>query len=84
MLVQRRSQLVRHVRQELRLVLRSERQLFGLLFQRAAGLLDFLVLAFHFDVLFGELLRFLRQLLVRLSAILSAASEARPPTAATA
>ena len=34
--------------------------------KRAAGLLDFLVLAFDFDVLFGELLRFLRQLLVGL------------------
>ena len=39
---------------------------FGLLFQRAARLLDFLVLAFHFDVLFGELLRLLRQLFVGL------------------
>ncbi len=64
--VERRAQLVRHVGQELGLVLRSERQLLGLLFQRAAGLLDFLVLALHFDVLFGELLGFLRQLLVGL------------------
>ena len=64
--VERRAQLVRHVGQEFRLVLRSERQLLGLFFQRAAGLFDFLVLAFHFDVLFGELLRFLRQLLVGL------------------
>src|SRR5205085_1727055 len=57
--VQRGSQLVRHVRQELRLVLGSEGQLFGLLFHRTAGLLDFLVFAFHFDVLLGKLLRFL-------------------------
>ena len=57
--VQRGSQLVRRVRQELRLVLGSECQLFGLLFHRTAGLLDFLVFAFHFDVLLGELLRFL-------------------------
>ena len=64
--VQRRAQFVRHVGQELRLVLGSQRQFFGLLFQRAARLLDFLVLAFHFDVLFGQLLRLLRQLLVGL------------------
>ena len=64
--VQRRAQLVRHVGQEFRLVLGSERQFFCLLFQRAPRLLDFLVLAFHFDVLFGQLLRFLRQLLVGL------------------
>ena len=64
--VQRRTQLVRHVGQELGLVLRSQRQLLGLLFQRAPRLLDFLVLAFHFDVLLGELLRFLRQLFVGL------------------
>ena len=64
--VERRAQLVRHVGQEFRLVLRGERQFLGLFFQRAAGLLDFLVLALHFDVLFGQLLRFLRQLLVGL------------------
>ena len=64
--VQRRAQLVRHVGQELRLVLRGERQFLGLFFQCAAGLFDFLVLAFDFDVLFGELLRFLRQLFVGL------------------
>ncbi len=64
--VERRTQLVRHVRQELRFVLRGERQLLGFLFQGAAGLLDFLVLALDFDVLLGELLRLLRQLLVGL------------------
>ena len=64
--VERRAQLVRHVGQEFGLVLRGERQFLGLLFQRAAGLLDFLVLAFDFDVLFGQLLRLLRQLLVGL------------------
>ena len=64
--VERRTQLVRHVGQEFRLVLGGKRQLLGLFFQRAARLLDFLVLAFHFDVLLGELLRFLRQLLVGL------------------
>ena len=64
--VQRRAQLVRHVGQEFGLVLGRERQFLGLFFQRAARLLDFLVLAFHFDVLLGELLRFLRELLVGL------------------
>ena len=64
--VERRAQFVRHVGQEFRLVLRSERQFLGFFFHRAARLLDFLVLAFHFHVLFGELLRFLRQLLVGL------------------
>ena len=64
--VQRRAQLVRHVRQEFRLVLRSERQFLGFFFHRAARLLDFLVLALHFHVLFGELLRLLRQLFVGL------------------
>jgi hypothetical protein len=39
---------------------------FGLLFQRAPRLLDLLVLAFDFDVLLGQLLRFLRQLFVGL------------------
>ena len=64
--VERRAQLVRHVRQELGLVLRRERELGGLLFERAARLLDFLVLALDFDVLLGELLRLRRQLLVGL------------------
>ena len=64
--VQRRTQFVRHVRQEFRLVLRSKGQFLGLFFQSAPRLLDFLVLAFHFGVLFGELLGFLRELLVGL------------------
>ena len=42
--IERRAQLVRHVRQELGLVLRGERQLRGLFLERAAGLLDFLFL----------------------------------------
>ena len=66
MRVERRAQLVRHVGQELGLVLRGERQLGGLFLERAAGLLDFLVLALHFDVAFGELLRLLLELLVGL------------------
>ncbi len=64
--VQRSPQLVRHVRQELGLVLRCKRQLLGFFFHRAPSLLDFLILAFHLDILFGELLGFLRELLVGL------------------
>ena len=64
--VQRRAQLVRHVREELGLVLRGERQLGGLLLERAARLLDLLVLALDLDVLLGELLRLRGQLLVGL------------------
>ena len=41
MRVERRAQLVRHVGEELGLVLRGERQLRRLLLERAAGLLDF-------------------------------------------
>ena len=52
--VERRAQFVRHVGQELRLVLRGQGQLLGLLFQRLAGLFDFLVLAFDFLVLVGQ------------------------------
>ena len=64
--VQRRAQLVRHVGEELGLVLRGQRQLLGLLLERAPRLLDLLVLALDLDVLLGELLRLLRQLLVGL------------------
>ena len=64
--VERRAQLVRHVGQELGLVLGSQSQLRGLFLQGVAGLLDFLVLPFHLGVLLGELLGFLGQLLVGL------------------
>ena len=64
--VQRRAQLVRHVGQELGLVLRGQRELGRLFLQRAAGLLDFLVLALDLDVALGELLRLLLELLVGL------------------
>ena len=53
--IERRAQLVGHVREELGLVLRGERELRGLLLERAAGLLDLLLLALHFGVLFREL-----------------------------
>ncbi len=64
--VQRRPELVRHVRQELRLVFRSERQFRGLFLDRAPRLLDLAVDAFDLDVALGELLRLLLQLLVGL------------------
>ena len=64
--VERRAQLVRHVGEELRLVLRGEREFGGLFLERAARLLDLLVLALHLDVVLGELLRLLLELLVGL------------------
>ena len=60
--VERRAQLVRHVREELGLVLRGQRELLGLFFQRLAGLLDLLVLALHLDVLLGQQLGLVLQL----------------------
>ena len=68
--VERRAQLVRHVGQELRLVARGERQLGRLLLDRAARLLDLLVLALHLDVALGQLLGLLLQLLVGLLQLL--------------
>ena len=64
--VQRRAEFVRHVGQEFRFILGSQRQLAGLLLQRLAGLFHFAVLAFHFHVLVGQQLGFLGQLLVGL------------------
>ena len=64
--VQRRAQLVRHVGQELGLVLRGQRQLGRLFLERAAGLLDLLVLRLDLDVALGQLLRLLLELLVGL------------------
>ena len=52
--------------------------------RRAASLLDFLVLAFDFDVAFRELLRFLLQLIVGLLQFRSAAFAARRRDFATA
>jgi hypothetical protein len=63
--VQRRAQLVRHVGQELGLVLGGECQLGRLFFQRPPGLFDLVVLPFHFHVLLGELFRLGRELFVR-------------------
>ena len=68
--VQRRAQLVRHVGEEFGLVLRCQRELGRLVLQRAAGLLDFLVLALDLDVALGELLRLLLELLVGLLQLL--------------
>ena len=62
--VQRRAQLVRHVREELGLVLRAERELLGLLLERRAGHLDLAVLDLDVAVLALELLGLLLQLVV--------------------
>ena len=64
--VQGRAKFVRHVREELGLVLGSKRELGCLFFQSAPRLLHFLVLAFDFGVLIGELLGFGRKFFVRL------------------
>ncbi len=64
--VERSAQFMRHVREELGLVLRGERELGRLLLHRAARLFDFLVLRFDLDVPVGELLRLLLQLLIGL------------------
>ena len=64
--VQRRAKLMGHVGQELGFVFRGERQFRGFLLHRAARLIDFLVLAFDFDVLLRELARLLLQLLIGL------------------
>src|SRR5207247_9989972 len=62
--VERRAQFVRHVGQKLGLVFGGQRQFRRLFFEFAAGLLDFLVLAFDFLVLFGKLAGFLGEFLV--------------------
>ena len=64
--VERRAQLVGHVREELGLVARGERELLRLAFQRLPRLLDLAVLAFDFFVLLEELPRLFLQLLVGL------------------
>ena len=64
--VERRAQLVRHVGEEFGLVLRGQRKLGRLFFERAARLFDFLVLSFHLDVALGELLGLLFELFVGL------------------
>ena len=64
--IQRRAQLVRHVGQEFRLVLRRQRQFGRLLFQRATRLLHLGVLALDFGVLFGQQPRLGAQLFVGL------------------
>ena len=68
--VERRAQLVRHVREELGLVLRGERELLRLLLERAAGLLDLAVLDLDPAVLLLEQLRPSPELLVRLLQLL--------------
>src|SRR5690348_15120652 len=71
--VERRAQLVRHVREEFGLVFRRERELLGLLLERLARLLDLDVLALDLLVLVREQSRLLLELLVRLLQLLLAA-----------
>jgi len=52
--VERRAQLMGHVRDELGLVLRRHRELAGLLLDLELGLLDLLILLLGLDVLLGE------------------------------
>ena len=62
--VERRPQLVRHVREELRLVFGGQGELAGLFFEFLAGLLDFGVLAFDLFVLLGQQVGLFLQLFV--------------------
>jgi hypothetical protein len=69
-----RAQLVRHVGEELRLVLGGERELLGLVLQFLPGLLHLAVLALHLLVLLGQqaclgLQLFVRQLQLLLPAL---------------
>ncbi len=68
--IQRRTQFVAHVRQELALILRGQRELLGLLFERGLGLLDFAILGFHFVLLLGQQVRLFFQLGVGLLQLL--------------
>ncbi len=62
--VERRPQLVRHVGQELGLVLGGQRQLLGLFLDERLRLLDLPVLALDLRLLLGQEARSLLQLLV--------------------
>ena len=74
--VERRAQLVRHVGQELGLVLGGQRELLGLLLQRQLGLLDLAVLGFDLGLLLGQQ--------ARLSPPAPRWSAAAPPAASSA
>jgi PAS domain S-box-containing protein len=71
--IERRAQLMRHVRQELGLVLRRESELRGLFFQFLLGQLDFAILPFDFLVLPRQQARFRFKLFVGLLQFLLAA-----------
>ena len=64
--IERRAQLVGHVRQELGLVFRGERQLGGLFLERVAGVFDLRVLALDLGILLGQQPGLGAELLVRL------------------
>ena len=82
--VERRAQLVRHVGEELGLVLGGEGELLGLFLERLAGLLDFLVLAFDLLVLVGQQARPFPAVPRWCFAVLPAGSAAPGPATATA
>jgi hypothetical protein len=65
-IIKRCAQLMRHIREELALVLGSERELLSFFFERLFGLLNFAVLSFYFRILVSEQLRFLFELRVGL------------------
>ena len=75
--IERRAQLVGHVREELGLVFRGERQLGGFFLERVAGLLDLGVLALDLGVLLGEQPRLGAQFLIGLAGVRSGGSAAR-------
>jgi len=58
---------VRHVGDELGLVLRGDGQLAGLLLDQELGLLDLLILCLRLDVLLGEQAGLSSKILVRLA-----------------
>ncbi len=59
--VERRAELMTHIRQEFALVFGCDLELFGLFFEGFLGLLDFLVLGFDFGLLLGQQLGFFLQ-----------------------
>ncbi len=65
--VQRGAQLVRHVGDELGLVLRRDGQLAGLLLDQELGLLDLSILCLRLDVLLGKEAGLSSKILVRLA-----------------
>jgi len=68
--VERRAQLVRHVGEELGLVARGQRELRGLVLERATRVLDLLVLVFDLGFLLGQQRGLQRDVLIGLLQLL--------------